>query len=117
VKNIEETIEMAKQILKDNSGLAVQPEEIDIIQDLLSHIEQTPKWVSCEDGLPEHDKTVLMYWRPIDHEKRPFHKEIIVGNFQYDVANDFSRYVWANGRIYDIDIFITHWMLLPEAPE
>ena len=79
------------------------------------------KWISVSDDLPGFGKKVLVYWRPIDHEQRPYHREIVIaertvyspdGEHSYD-----SKWWWSNGRHYDTDTFITHWMELPGTPD
>ena len=72
------------------------------------------KWISVEDRLPPYGQKVLAYWRPVDHKERPFHRQIIIAEqTPYGVDGDW----WANGRNYDTETFITHWMPLPEPPE
>ena len=59
---------------------------------------------------------LLLCWRPIDHEKRPFHREVVVGTL-YNNRDDRAEYWWINGREYDPETHITHWLRLPELPD
>jgi len=70
------------------------------------------EWISVEDNELPASKRVLIYWRPIDHEERPYHKEIIVGQ----LAHESTSKIWANGMYYDIKTHVTHWQTLPPPP-
>ena len=70
-------------------------------------------WIDVSDRLPEPSTKILLYWRPIDHIERDFHKEIMVGELSYNSTTK----VWLNGRDYDIETHITHWQPLPEPPK
>ena len=78
-------------------------------------------WIAVEDELPDYSVRVLAYWRPVDHKERPFHREIIIAERSVHLpeggASLDSDQWWANGRYYDTETFITHWMELPSAPE
>jgi len=78
------------------------------------------EWISIEDRLPDFSTKVLAYWRPIDHKERPFHREIIIAERTVHLpdggASIDSDQWWANGRNYDTETFITHWMPLPAQP-
>ena len=78
-------------------------------------------WVAVEDKLPEFAVKVLAMWRPIDHEKRPFHREMIIAERTVHLPDGGSsldsNQWWANGRNYDTETFITHWQALPDPPE
>ena len=76
-------------------------------------------WTKVEDALPDLGAKVLVYWRSIDNN--PYARAIIIAErtiHQPDGSSDFdSNQWWANGRYYDTETFITHWMPLPAPPE
>lgn len=83
--------------------------------------QNASEWISVETRLPPLQTRVLVYWRPVDYIDRPYHREIITavrsawdaeGNHNLD-----SKTWFANGRYYDTETFITHWMPLPSPPE
>ena len=80
------------------------------------------EWIPVSERLPDFTVKVLAYWRPIDHKDRPFHREIIIAERTPYEADDStynldSRQWWANGRYYDTETVITHWMPLPAPPD
>jgi hypothetical protein len=62
-------------------------------------------------------KAILAVWRPVDHEARPFHKEIVVGSRCHDTrtGQPDGRF-YSGGMWYDERLHITHWMPLPAPP-
>lgn len=74
-----------------------------------------PAWLPIETG-PVATK-VLALWRPVDHETRPFHKEIVIGSRCYDFATykPNGRF-YSGGLYYDEATHVTHYMPLPAAP-
>jgi hypothetical protein len=68
------------------------------------------EWIAVSERLPALNERVLVVWRPIDHEKRPF-KSITVA--ELSVTGE-----WWGGSVYwDQDTHITHWQPLPEPPQ
>lgn len=51
------------------------------------------KWQTIETA--PVGKSVLLIWRPIDHEKRPFHREVIIGSLAYDDDYKSNGEVWS----------------------
>lgn len=61
---------------------------------------------------------ILAVWRPVDHEARPFHREIVIGNRGWnEEAYEPDGSFYMHNRSYDEATHITHWMPLPEAPK
>jgi len=79
------------------------------------------EWISVKDRLPDFGVKVLVYWRPIDHKFRPFHREITIASRTEHLPREGSSldspYWWSNGQYYDTETFITHWQPLPEPPK
>ena len=78
-------------------------------------------WIKIDEQLPPIGKKVLLYWRPINFKERPFHREIVIGELsRWDDSGwhcDPPLNVWSNNKYYDVNTFITHWALLPDAPD
>ena len=64
---------------------------------------------------PPYGTRVLFVWRPLDHAKRPYHREIVTGEFAYP-ESEYQGLAWISGRYYDIETHLTHWMPLPPLP-
>ncbi len=88
-------------------------EVAELKQEIIDLVNQS-QWISVDDDLPEYNKWVMVYWRPVDHEKRPYHHEIIIAQFSsYDKGK-----IWtANGTLQDIKTHATHWQPLPSPPK
>ena len=84
------------------------------VAELIYDLVNQSQWISVDDDLPEYNKWVMVYWRPVDHEKRPYHHEIIIAQFSsYDKGK-----IWtANGTLQDIKTHATHWQPLPSPPK
>ena len=101
---VEEARELSGILFHKGYGKQAQ-----IIDKLLAHIEQEPKWVSVEDRLPEYGEYLVS---PIPN-----------GDLNIITANYLpSKKVWTqdfyNGYDYeDMNVKVTHWMPLPSPPQ
>ncbi len=57
------------------------------------------------------DENVLMVWRPVDAEKRPWHVEVVIAQLSSYEAGS----IWLAGR-YQPASHVSHWMPLPDPP-
>ena len=75
----------------------------------------TADWQPIETG--PVSTLVLAVWRPVDHEQRQFHREIVIGSRCYDLKtyNPDGRF-YSGGMYYDEATHITHWKQLPALP-
>lgn len=58
------------------------------------------------------DKNVLMAWRPVDAEKRPWHVEVVIAC----VSSYYEGSIWTGGMYQPVS-HVSHWMPLPEPPK
>lgn len=63
-------------------------------------------------------KTILAVWRPVNHESKPLHKEVVIGTrcFDPDTYKPNGKF-FLNGQYYDETMHVTHFMPLPEPPK
>lgn len=102
--------ELESQLKERQVDKILDNSEIKRLTRMVETLQGEREWVSVATEIPAGDW--LFLWRPVDHEERPFHTEIIIGK----LAHNSTTHVWANGRTYDIETHITHWMKLPSPP-
>ena len=73
-----------------------------------------PAWRPIETAPVGAD--LLLVWRPVDHEARPLHREIVIGSLLHNDNGEQSGVAWVNGREYDVATHFTHWMHQPPLP-
>ena len=75
----------------------------------IATLESQLRWIPVEERLPEINKWVLAYWRPVDHKERPWHREVIVSQL---LGNSKPTW-WGNAMEYDQETHVTHWLPIP----
>ena len=77
-------------------------------------VAEMPKWISVKERMPEAEQEVLVYAVGYDFG---FEGDTVMAITCPSMHRDGSMYWRSPWQYFQSDYKITHWMLMPDAPE